>query len=108
MNTKNHGTFNSPVHDLDRPDPLDGFPSCIISPSCFECPLPDCLYTLNPSQRQRYNTLVRDRQAVKILAGFRANYPMEEAVQLTAEQLGVNRRTVYRAVARLRKHEPHH
>jgi len=63
---------------------------CEIAPSCLRCPLPQCKYDLPAQSQRRY---IRDYQVV-LIEGL--------TVGATASLLGVSKRTIFRAKARLK------
>jgi hypothetical protein len=95
--------------DLDQAKPLPkvtdietdrkGIPDgCNVSPSCFQCPLPDCAYE-TPTTRATY---VRDQHIIEEL-GRHQYLGAAQAVEITAQVMGVSARTVFRTLARRKK-----
>jgi hypothetical protein len=76
------------VEGLIYPTVVDG---CNISPSCFDCPLPDCIWESGMTRA----TYGRDRQ---VLAEYQkhAHLGVAAATELAAQALGITSRTVYR------------
>jgi hypothetical protein len=80
--------------DADRPGFENG---SNVSPSCFECPLPDCLYEKPITRR----TLLWDQTALALFAQHQ-HLGTARAVVVTARELGVSERRVYRMLQRQR------
>ena len=81
---------------------------CRWSPSCLDCPLPKCVHDMTKSEGQRLWAWARGRPVVEAYERHRAANPglgPMAAVRLAAEDLGVNPRTVHRALAREREWE---
>lgn len=68
---------------------------CAASPSCLQCPLPQCKHD-DPIWFQLYLRLARDRERCSAMT--REGLTVEEA----AERFGVQVRTVYRMMRRVR------
>lgn len=66
---------------------------CEISPSCLDCPLPQCRYD-DPVWFQRYRRMERDRVVWEAMQ--REGLPVTEA----AERFSVTVRTIFRIKAR--------
>jgi DNA-directed RNA polymerase subunit M/transcription elongation factor TFIIS len=77
---------------IDEPVFEDG---CNISPTCFACPLPDCLYE-SPIARK---SLLRD-QAVLAEVDKHQGLGVAQAVLKTSQLFGLTERSVYRALQR--------
>jgi hypothetical protein len=73
---------------------------CVVSPSCFTCPLPDCAYE-SGIPRVAY---VRDQRILIELAKHQS-LPTSAAVEKVAETLGITTRAVFRVLARKRRRE---
>ncbi len=78
--------------DTDRPGVADG---CNISPSCFTCPLSDCLWE-HPTARQAY---IKDRQTLAVFNNYR-HLGIAEAARAAAQQSQITERSVYRMLKR--------
>jgi hypothetical protein len=76
----------------DRDGISDG---CNISPSCFTCPLPDCLWE-TPTARRAY---LWDQSALALFEQYKY-LGTAQAVTAVAEELKVTGRTIYRALKR--------
>jgi hypothetical protein len=78
--------------DADREGVPDG---CNVSPSCFSCPLPECMWE-QPITRKAY---LRD---VKTLEVFKQHQHLgtAQAAQAAAEQMRLTERSVYRMLKR--------
>lgn len=83
------------IHKDDPPEVEDG---CDVSPSCFCCPLPDCLWEV-PRVRQAY---VKGLKTLEIFEQYK-HLGTQRAADITAAKLGMSSRGVYRALQRQRK-----
>jgi hypothetical protein len=80
-------------HDQDFPEPnSDG---CLVSVSCFSCPLPECAYEAPASVK----LWLQDRRVLAVFAKHQ-HLGTTRAVRATAKALQVTERTVFRALAR--------
>jgi hypothetical protein len=74
----------------------EGIPDgCNIAPSCFQCPLPDCLWE-TPTARRAY---LWDQSALALFERHK-HLGTAKAVAVVAEELQVAGRTVYRMLVR--------
>jgi hypothetical protein len=80
--------------DADRPGIDDG---CNVSPSCFTCPLEECLWEV-PRTRQAY---IKDRQTLEVFKQYQ-HLGTQRAAEITGAQLGLSSRGIYRALQRQR------
>jgi DNA-directed RNA polymerase subunit M/transcription elongation factor TFIIS len=82
--------------ETDREGVEDG---CDVAPSCFQCPLPDCLWE-TPNTRRAY---LLDQRALAIYEQLKS-LGTAKAVAVVARDLNVTKRTVYRALKRNATH----
>ncbi len=82
---------------VDREPSEDYFPDtgCEVSPSCLRCPLAKCIYD-EPEEERRQAQEERDKEI------YRLYLERGPDIHALAERFGVSRRTVHRAVARMR------
>jgi hypothetical protein len=78
--------------DCDREGISDG---CDISPSCFSCPLPECLW----DQPKTRHTYLRDQKTLEIFQQYQ-HLGTAHAAVATAKELGTTDRSVYRMLQR--------
>lgn len=71
---------------------------CEVAPSCLRCPLARCIHDETPAERAA-------AQQVRDEAIYRLYRQEGRDVKALAERFGVSRRTVHRAVQRLRRRE---
>lgn len=99
---------------VDRKPGEDYFPDtgCAVSPSCLRCPLARCIYD-EPEEDRRQAQQERDREIFRLylenvakgalLTGQASSPGRGPAIRALAERFGVSRRTVHRAVQRMRQ-----
>jgi hypothetical protein len=78
----------------EPPEVADG---CNVSPSCFTCPLPDCKWEA-PRARA---AIIWDQQALALFSQHK-ELGTARAVVITARELGVSERRIYRMLQRQR------
>jgi DNA-directed RNA polymerase subunit M/transcription elongation factor TFIIS len=78
--------------EADRPSTPDG---CNISPSCFECPLPDCKWD-SPNARYAY---LKDLKTLAVFQSYQ-HLGVAHAALATATQLHTTERSIYRMLKR--------
>jgi hypothetical protein len=70
---------------------------CAVSPSCFQCPLEDCLWE-SPITRR---TILWDQNALEVFKQYK-QLGTAKAAAATAKALTVSERRIYRALKRQR------
>jgi hypothetical protein len=78
--------------DTDRPGVADG---CNISPSCFTCPLQECMWE-HPTARKAYLT---DQKTLEVFKQYQ-RLGTAQAAAVTAQALQLSTRGVYRMLKR--------
>ena len=84
-----------PIVDRNLDDGYFPDTGCVIHPSCLSCPMERCIY--DEPQEGRRETQQRRDQAI-----YRQYLAQGHDIRALAERFGVSRRTVHRAVARMR------
>jgi ribosomal protein S27AE len=79
-------------HDEAYPATSDG---CNVSPTCFQCPLPECQYVA-PATRKAW---LQDQRVLAVYAEYQ-HLGTKAAVEATARAIKTTDRSVYRALKR--------